>query len=156
MVLSDRDEIELISVDDGGMGSISGASKGVFSVDGRAAADVADLVEFVGERMLPATGPTGVSSRVMFLSPPKSKEKPLFSGRLLVSKLFAARVGGGDGVSRPFSLIGPRGGVLGNIGSAHSKCGVERPENIAELRRTLRPRGKENFPYVYEEAGPDT
>lgn len=156
MVLSERDEIELMSIDERGIGGISGEPKEVLSIEGRVTDDVVDLVELFGEKSLAKAGVLEGPSLIILRSPSKSKEKPPFLGRAWVSKLFVALVGGGDGVSKPFSLIGPSGGVLGNIGSAHSKCGVERPENIAESRRTLRPRGKENFSYVYDEVGPDT
>jgi hypothetical protein len=155
-VLSERDAIELMSIAERDVGGINGASKEALSIEGRVAEGVVDLIELLGENSLPAAGLLVGPSRVMLRSPSNSKEQPPFRGRALVSKLFVALVRGGDGVSRPFSLIGPSGGVLGNIGSAHSKCGVKRPENMAESRRTLRPRGKENFSYVYEEDGPDT
>lgn len=145
-MLSDREDRELISIDERGVGGSRGASKAVLSVEGRAADEVAERVELFSEHFPPFTEALEVPSRVALRSPPRSNEKPIFAGRTLVSKLLVARVGGGDGVSRPFSLIGPSGGVLGNMGSAHSKCGVERPEKIAESRRTFRPRGKENFP----------
>lgn len=41
------------------------------------------------------------------------------------------------------------GGVLGNIGSCHSKWGVERPWNTVESRETILPRGRENLAYVF-------
>ena len=145
-MLSDREDMELISTDERGIGGMKGARKAVLSVEGRPADDVSDRVELLNERVPATAGAFEGPSRVALRSPSRSNEKPIFPGRALVSKLLVARVGGGDGVSRPFSLTGPSGGVLGNIGSAHSKCGVERPEKIAESRRTLRPRGKENFP----------
>lgn len=146
MVLSDREDMDLISADENGTGGIRGAPNAPLSVEGLPAEDMVERVELFSERAPAAAGDLQGPSRVAPRSPSNSNEKPLCPGRTPVSKLLVVRIGGGDGVLRPFSLTGPSGGVLGNIGSAHSKCGVERPENIAESRKTLRPRGREYFP----------
>jgi hypothetical protein len=58
------------------------------------------------------------------------------------------RVGGGEGASNDRSEMAVIGGVLGNIGSCHSKWGAEMPWNNDEFRDTILPRGNENLAYV--------
>lgn len=55
------------------------------------------------------------------------------------------RLGSGDGTSNDRSMIAVMGGVLGNMGSCHSKWGAEMPSKTDEFRETMRPRGKENL-----------
>jgi hypothetical protein len=77
----------------------------------------------------------------------KSKEDPAWSGRtpsdLEVDSL--PRLGGGEGMPNDASLMAVMGGVPGNMGSSHSKWGVEIPWKTVESRETIRPRGKENL-----------
>lgn len=86
----------------------------------------------------------------------KSKKKPDASERTSSGLEVDGRprVGGGEGMSNDRSVTAVIGGVPGNIGSCHSKCGVERPWNIVDSRETILPRGRENLAYVYD--GPDS
>ena len=51
------------------------------------------------------------------------------------------------------SFVVFRGGVIGDIGPSHSKCGAEGPkEETTDSQSAIRPLGKKNLLYVCEEA----
>ena len=77
----------------------------------------------------------------------KSKENPVSSARAPsdLERDGRPRLGGGEGISSDRSVMAVMGGVLGNIGSSHSKWGAEIPWKTAEFRETNLPRGRENL-----------
>lgn len=114
------------------------------STEGRESKEVGDFCILDGEvGLFFLIGRSGVLGLVCW----KSKENPVLSGRtpsgFEVDNL--PMLGGGEGISNDRSVMAVIGGVLGNIGSCHSKWGVEMPWNTAEFRETILPLGNENL-----------
>ncbi len=151
MVLLDRDDCEASSTGDRGVGGgmkkpVDGASP----VDGLGF-DSFDFTDPVG--VYGADGRLYLSLAASECSESNSKENPDFCW------LGSSRLGRadaiGDGTASSLLFLPSKGGVPGNIGSCHSKCGVDKPENTRDSRSdTLRPRGKLYFAWVYDEASP--
>jgi hypothetical protein len=114
------------------------------STEGREFEEAGDFCILDGEvGLLFLMGRSGVLGLVCW----KSKENPVLSGRTLSDFEVDClpRLGGGEGTSNERSVMAVMGGVLGNIGSCHSKWGAEMPWNTAEFRETNLPLGNENL-----------
>lgn len=91
-------------------------------VEGRGSEELFDFREPVG--VVDTNGALGLSLKESVPSESNSKENPVLSS--LVSSLLGRADEIGDGTGRSVLRLPSNGGVPGNIGSCHSKCGVER------------------------------
>lgn len=151
-MLLDLDDWEASATGDrgGGGGGINRSVIGGSPIDG------------LGFELVDFTDPVGVydadcwwyfSLDARLCSELNSKENPDLCS--LDSSLLGLADAIGDGTASSLLFLPSSGGVPGNMGSCHSKCGIERPWKTPDaLLDTLRPRGKLYVACVYEEASP--